>query len=109
VPSILFVVVGAPLRANRSLSAALSGITAVVVGVIANLALYFALHRFSETDQHTWGPIKTGLPVSNTVVWSAVEITALGFLMIFRLRWSVLRTLRACALAGIAWQIGASL
>ena len=71
-PSILFVVVGAPLRANRSLSAALSGITAVVVGVIANLALYFALHRFSETDQHTWGPIKTGLPVPTP--WSGLPL-----------------------------------
>lgn len=113
VPSILFVVLGAPylerLRANRSLSAALSGITAAVVGVIANLALYFALHTlFSETEQHTWGPIKTGLPVPGTVVWSAVVITALGFLMIFRLRWSVLRTLGVCALAGVAWQIGAT-
>jgi chromate transporter len=114
VPSILFVVLGAPyverLRANRSLSAALSGITAAVVGVIANLALYFALHTlFSETQQHTWGPITTGLPVPGTLVWSAITLTALGFLMIFRLRWSVLPTLGVCALAGAAWQIGATL
>jgi chromate transporter len=114
VPSVLFVVLGAPyverLRANRSLSAALSGITAAVVGVIANLALYFALHTlFAKTEPHTWGPITTGLPVPGTVVWSAVAITALGFLMIFRLRWSVLRTLGVCALAGVAWQIGVTL
>jgi chromate transporter len=114
VPSILFVVLGAPyverLRANRSLSAALSGITAAVVGVIANLALYFALHTlFSQTEQHTWGPIRTGLPVPGTVIWSAVVITALGFILIFRLRWSVLRTLGACALAGVVWQLGATL
>jgi chromate transporter len=96
------------LRANAGLTAALSGITAAVVGVIANLALYFALHTlFSENEQHTWGPITTGLPVPGTVVWSAVAITALGFLMIFRLRWSVLRTLGVCAVAGVAWQIGA--
>jgi predicted RND superfamily exporter protein len=43
------------------------------------------------------------------VVWSAVVITALGFVMILRLQWSVLRTLGACALAGIAWQIAATL
>jgi chromate transporter len=114
VPSILLVILGAPyverLRANRALSAALSGITAAVVGVIANLALYFALHTlFSETQQHSWGPVKTGLPVPGTIVWSAVVITAIGFVMIFRLRWSVLRTLGACALAGVAWQIGATL
>jgi chromate transporter len=114
VPSILFVVLGAPyverLRANRSLSAALSGITAAVVGVIANLALYFALHTlFSETEQHTWGPITTSLPIPGTVVWAAVLITALAFLVTFRLRWSVLRTLGACALAGVAWQLGVTL
>jgi hypothetical protein len=33
-----------------------------------------------------------------------VTITALGFLLIFGARWSVLRTLGACALAGLAWQ-----
>ncbi|MDF2093699.1 chromate efflux transporter [Knoellia sp. 3-2P3] len=114
VPSILFVVLGAPyverLRANHSLSAALSGITAAVVGVIANLALYFALHTlFSDTQQHTWGPVKTSLPVPGTVAWSAVAITILGFLTTFRLKWSVLRTLGICALAGVAWQVAGAL
>jgi chromate transporter len=102
VPSILFVLLGAPyvenLRANLGLSAALSGITAAIVGVIANLALYIALHTlFSESEQHTWGPVKTSLPTPGTVVWSAVVIMALGFMMIFRLRWSVLNTLGAFA------------
>jgi chromate transporter len=109
VPSILFVVLGAPyverLRSNQNLSASLAGITAAVVGVIANLALYFALHTlFSQTKQHSWGPITTGLPVPATVIWSGVVITALGFLLVFPLRWTVLRSLGACALAGIAWQ-----
>ena len=48
VPSFLFVLLGAPymerLRGNRSLSAALTGITAAVVGVIANLGVDFAVH-----------------------------------------------------------------
>src|SRR3954452_13572303 len=48
VPSFLFVLLGAPymerLRGNRTLSAALTGITAAVVGVIANLGVYFAVH-----------------------------------------------------------------
>jgi chromate transporter len=114
VPSIMFVVLGAPyverLRSNRSLSAALSGITAAVVGVIANLALYFAFHTlFAETEQRSWGPVQTSLPVPGTVIWSAVVITALGCVLIFRLRWSVLRTLGACALAGVTWQVVSSL
>lgn len=109
VPSILFVVLGAPyverLRANQNLSAALSGITAAVVGVIANLALYFAFHTlFSRTEQHTWGPLTAGLPAPGTVVWSAVAITTLGAVLVFSRRWSVLRVLGACALAGVAWQ-----
>ena len=60
VPCFVFIFLGAPyverLRGNRSLSAALTGITAVVVGVIANLAVYFALHTlFAETHEVSWG------------------------------------------------------
>jgi chromate transporter len=92
------------------MAAALSGITAAIVGVIANLALYFALHTLSsQTEQLTWGPLRTSLPVPRMVVWSSVVITALGFVMIFRMRWGVLRTLGVCALAGLAWQIGGAL
>src|SRR4051812_36168187 len=48
VPCFLFILLGAPyverLRANQATSAALTGITAAVVGVIANLAVFFAAH-----------------------------------------------------------------
>jgi chromate transporter len=114
VPSIRWVLLGAPyverLRSNQGLSAALSGITASIVGVIANLALYFALHTlFARTQRHDWGPVTTTLPVAGSVVWSAVAITALACVLVFRARWGVLQTLGACALAGLAWQAGASL
>ena len=60
VPSFLFVLLGAPymerLRGNRSLSAALTGITAAVVGVIANLGLYFAVHTLFAETQHVGRP-----------------------------------------------------
>ena len=54
VPCFLFIFLGAPyverLRGSATLAAALSGVTAAVVGVIANLALYFAIHTlFSAT------------------------------------------------------------
>ena len=54
VPCFLFILLGAPyverLRGNRDLAAALAGITAAVVGVIASLAVFFALHTlFDET------------------------------------------------------------
>ncbi|MEP6666834.1 MAG: chromate efflux transporter, partial [Nocardioidaceae bacterium] len=61
VPCFIFIFLGAPyvegLRGNRSMSAALTGITAAVVGVIANLAVYFALHTlFDDTVSVSWGP-----------------------------------------------------
>jgi chromate transporter len=113
VPSILFVLLGAPyverLRSNDNLATALSGIMAAVVGVIANLALYFAFHTlFSETQTHTAGPLSAGLPVPGSIIWSGVAITVLGVVLIFRLRWGVLRTLATCALAGVAWHLAAT-
>jgi chromate transporter len=61
VPCFLFIFLGAPyierLRGNRSVSAALTGITAAVVGVIADLAVCFALHTwFAKVEERTWGP-----------------------------------------------------
>jgi chromate transporter len=107
VPCFLFIFLGAPyierLRSNRALSAALTGITAAVVGVIANLALYFTLHTlFAETRAATWGPVQVELPDVTTFRPLAVGITIAALVMIFRLRWSMLRTLGACAALGLA-------
>ncbi len=106
VPCFLFILLGAPyverLRGNRSLSAALTGITAAVVGVIANLAVYFALHTlFDDTRRIAGGPFDLELPVLGSVQWAAVAITALGCVLIFWRGWSVLRTLGACAAVGV--------
>jgi chromate transporter len=107
VPSFLFVLLGAPwmerLRGNRSLSAALTGITAAVVGVIANLGVYFAVHTlFEETRQLEWSLLALEVPVPGTVRWVAVAIAVLAAVLLFRLKWSVLRTLGVCALVGLA-------
>ncbi|ROR91887.1 chromate transporter [Nocardioides aurantiacus] len=107
VPCFLFILLGAPyverLRHNRTLASALTGITAAVVGVIANLALYFALHTlFEETRRVTTGPLALELPVVGTLQWAALAVTVLGCLLIFRRGWSVLRTLGACTLVGAA-------
>jgi chromate transporter len=106
VPCFLFILLGAPyverLRGNHTLASALTGITAAVVGVIANLALYFALHTlFDDTRRVTDGPFRFDLPVLESIQWASLAITVLGCLLIFRLRWSVLRTLGVCALAGV--------
>jgi chromate transporter len=107
VPCFLFILLGAPyverLRHNRSLSSALTGITAAVVGVIASLAVFFALHTlFDDTRDVTGGPVSFEVPVWSSVDWAALAITALAFFLVFRAGWSVLRVLGACAAAGLA-------
>ncbi len=107
VPSFLFVLLGAPymerLRGNRSLSAALTGITAAVVGVIANLGVYFAVHTlFDETVAVDDGPLALELPDLTTLRLVPLAIALVAAAVLFRLKWSVLRTLGVCALLGIA-------
>ena len=68
VPCFLFILLGAPyverLRHNTNLSAALTGITAAVVGVIASLAAFFAVHTLFDQTQHvTAGPFDFQAPV----------------------------------------------
>jgi chromate transporter len=106
VPCFVFVFVGAPyverLRGNHGLSAALTGITAAVVGVIANLAVFFALHTlFSGTTTSAWGPLDVELPVLATIKPLSVAIALVATALLFKLRWSVLRTLGACAALGL--------
>jgi chromate transporter len=110
VPCFVFIFLGAPyverLRGNRGLSAALTGITAAVVGVIANLALYFALHTlFGDTRALDAGPLALEVPVLETLRPVSLVIAAAAAVMIFALRWSVLRTLAACALLGVAGEL----
>jgi chromate transporter len=107
VPSFLFVFLGAPymerLRGNRSLSAALTGITAAVVGVIANLGVYFAVHTlFSGTRGIDWGVLSLEVPDVWTLRPVGLAIAVVAAVLIFRFRWSVLRTLGVCAVLGLA-------
>ena len=107
VPCFLFIFLGAPyverLRGNPTIAAALSGITAAVVGVIANLAVYFAMHTlFAATSPDDLGPIHVDLPVLATLRPLALTISIAAAVMVFRLRWSVLRTLGVCAVLGVA-------
>ena len=105
VPCFLFVFLGAPhiegLRHNQRLSAALAGITAAVVGVIANLSLYFSLHTlFADTRRHSWGPVRLTAPIWSTISPRAVFVTALALLLVFRYKLGVLRVLGICATVG---------
>ena len=107
VPCFVLVLVGAPyverLRSNQPLSAALTGITAAVVGVIANLAVFFALHTlFDDVRELTWGPVQLDLPQLTSVQPVAVAITGVAAWLLFGARWSVLRVLGAGAVLGLA-------
>jgi chromate transporter len=107
VPCFLFIFLGAPyverLRGNHSLSAALTGITAAVVGVIANLALYFAVHTlFATSHPWGWGPLRLEVPELASLRPVPLVITIAAMVLIFRLRWSVPRTLAVCAGLGLA-------
>jgi chromate transporter len=107
VPCFLFVLLGAPyverLRNNRHLTAALSGVTAAVVGVIANLAVYFAVHTlFAATTNTVAGPLSLEQPVLASWNPAAFALTAIALVLIFWRRWSPLRTLGVCALLGTA-------
>ena len=107
VPCFVFVFVGAPyverLRGNHALSAALKGIMAAVVGVIANLAIYFAIHTlFRDVGNVTWGPVDLQLPDLGSLRPLSLAMASFAAVLIFRVRWSVLRTLGACALVGLA-------
>ena len=107
VPCFVFVFVGAPyverLRGNHALSSALTGIMAAVVGVIANLAIYFAIHTlFRDVSTVTWGPVKLQLPELGSLKSLSLAVAAFAALLAFRARWSVLRILGACALVGFA-------
>jgi chromate transporter len=107
VPSILFVLLGAPymerLRGNRSLSAALTGITAAVVGVIANLGVYFAVHTlFAGTVTLNWTVLHLTVPQPGTLRPVAVGIAAVAAVLLFKVQWSVLRTLGVAAALGLA-------
>jgi chromate transporter len=107
VPCFLFIFLGAPyierLRNNTALSSALTGITAAVVGVIANLALYFALTTlFTRTTQLTAGPLTIHLPDPATLRPVQLAIAAVAAPLIFAARWSILRVLGVCAVLGLA-------
>jgi chromate transporter len=106
VPGFFFIFIGAPyverLRGNQPLTAALTGVTAAVVGVIANLAFYFAVHTlFAEAERVGWDHLGLLLPVWSSFQWEPALLGALGALLVFRLRWPVLRTLGVCGVAGL--------
>ena len=105
-PCFFWIFLGAPyveaLRGNRALGAALSAITAAVVGVILNLALWFAIHvAFRQVVSVDWHGVGPDLPVLSSIDRRAAALSALAMLAMFRLRLGMLATLAACGVAGV--------
>lgn len=82
------------VRGNPAPAAALSMVAAAVVGVILNLALWFAVHSlFTEVVLWQCGPLRLSLPVPGSFVpWSAM-LTSLALGLVFGLRWGMGRLL----------------
>jgi len=105
-PCFLWIFAGAPfverLRHNRSLGSALAAISAAVVGVILNLACWFALHYwFAQVDEAEVGPLRLTLPDLASIDWTAVILSAAALVAMLWFRRGVLTTLAGCALAGL--------
>jgi len=106
VPCFLWIFLGAPyiesLRGNKSLNAALSGITAAIVGVVLNLAVWFSLHVvFGELNEiHRMG-LKIQIPVWETLnPWAAmIAIGALLAMQWFKV--GMIKTLATSAALGV--------
>jgi chromate transporter len=106
VPSFLWIFMGAPyvesLRNNRALSGALAAITAAVVGVIANLAIWFALHTlFGEIRVQRLGELSLQLPVLDTLNVAALILALAAIVATLRFKVGVIATLLGCSVSGI--------
>ncbi|NTJ66906.1 chromate efflux transporter [Agrobacterium rhizogenes] len=109
-PSFLWIFAGAPfiekMRGNVALTGAMSAITAAVVGVILNLAIWFGLHvLFRETTSFTYGSLTMDLPVPTSLSLPSLVLTLLAAIAIFRLKMSVISTLLASAALGVGWTV----
>ena len=95
VPCFLWILLGAPhieqLRGNIKLTAALSAVTAAVVGVILNLAVWFGLHAL--------------FPAGRAVDWFALVVGVIAFFGMLRWNWNVIPVVIGSGLAGLIYQL----
>ena len=106
VPCFIWIFALAPwmerLEHAKRLKGALAAVTAAVVGVIANLALWFALHvLFRAGEAVQIGGWKFTAPDPASLDWRAALLAVLAALLIFRAKWSVIRVLGVAALGGL--------
>jgi chromate transporter len=84
------------------LKGGLAALTAAVVGVIANLAVWFALHvLFVNVGETQAGPVRLYTPEWITFDWRAGVLAVLAGALVFVANWSVVRVLGVAALGGL--------
>ena len=92
-PSFLFILIGAPLiestHGNLRLTAPLTAISAAVVGVIANLGIFFAYHFF----------FPSGVSAGPSII--SLIICLISLVLLIRLKWGVIPTIMLAGLLGI--------
>lgn len=105
-PCFLWIFVGAPyiewITAQPKLKGALTAITAAVVGVMLNLAIWFALHVFfKNVNKVTFGPINLWLPDITSVEWRIAVLAIVSGILLLRLKWQLTWVLAISALMSI--------
>ena len=110
VPCFLWIFLGGPyvesLRGNKSLHTAMSGITAAIVGVVLNLAVWFALNTvFGFLNDFRAFGVHLQIPVWNTLNIPAVFIATFAILAIFRFKLSVIKTIGCSAGLGVLYNL----
>jgi chromate transporter len=100
-PSFLFILVGGPMieatRHEIRLTAPLTAITAAVVGVIVNLALFFAWHVL-------WPEASVEAPFSGHFEWFALVMSIAAFIALWRFKVGIIAVIAGCAVIGLAVQ-----
>jgi chromate transporter len=109
-PCFLWIFLGAPyieaLRGNKALSAALGAITAAVVGVVLNLAVWFALHvLFAKLDAWRGFGMTIEVPVLASANIPSLVLTLGAMLAVFRFKINMIAVLGACSMLGLAYYL----
>jgi chromate transporter len=110
VPCFIWIFAGAPLidwlDGRPRLRGALAAITAAVVGVIANLSLWFALHVFfGSVDQTQWGPVRTITPQLSTLQPLAALLAIIAAILLLWRGWSLTTVLLVCAALSLLFSL----
>ena len=101
-PSFLFILAGGPFiestRGDIKFTAPLTGITAAVVGVIVNLAVFFAWHTF-------WPQGTEAAPFIGVFEWLPVIVAIASFVALWKYKADIMKVIGACALIGLAYTL----